>query len=55
MVYYVEEDGTVPFLNWFHDLIPKVQAKCLVRIERLGDLGYELRRPEAEYLENGIY
>jgi hypothetical protein len=26
-----------------------------VRIERLRDLGHELRRPEADYLRDGIY
>ena len=33
----------------------KVQQKCLVRIERLGELGHELRRPEADYLRDGVY
>ena len=33
----------------------KVQDKCRVRIERLRDLGHELRRPEADYLRDGIY
>ncbi|MGA2609867.1 MAG: type II toxin-antitoxin system RelE/ParE family toxin [Terriglobia bacterium] len=30
-------------------------AKCLVRLKRLEDLGHELRRPEADYLRDGIY
>ncbi|PYV85490.1 MAG: hypothetical protein DMG05_22545 [Acidobacteria bacterium] len=32
-----------------------VQNKCAVKIERLRELGHELRRPEADYLRNGIY
>jgi phage-related protein len=38
------------------DLLPaKAQDKCRVRIERLKELGHELRRPEADYLRDGIY
>ncbi len=33
----------------------KVAAKCLARLGRLEDRGYELRRPEADYLRDGIY
>ena len=55
VVFYREEDGTVPFLEWFEDLGEKAQDKCLVRIERLRELGHELRRPEADLLRDGIY
>ena len=34
---------------------PEPKIKCRVRIERLRDLGHELRRPEADYLRDGIY
>jgi len=34
---------------------PKAYAKCLVRIRRLAELGHELRRPEADLLQDGIY
>lgn len=33
----------------------KALDKCVVRIERLRDEGYDLRRPEADYLRDGIY
>src|SRR5690348_18212243 len=33
----------------------KVQAKCIERIDRLAQMGHELRRPEADYLRDGIY
>lgn len=52
---YREEDGSCPFLEWYAELPIKVQAKCLLRLERLGELGHELRRPEADYLRDGIY
>ena len=28
---------------------------CIERIDRLGQLGHELRRPEADFLRDGIY
>ena len=55
VVFYKEDDGTIPVLDWLDSLPPKVKAKCRIRIERLKALGYELRRPEADYLGNGIY
>ena len=55
VVFYREDDGTAPVLNWFEGLNDKAQAKCLARIERLKELGHELRRPEADYLRDGIY
>lgn len=30
-------------------------AKCVVRIRRLAEMGHELRRPEADLLQDGIY
>lgn len=45
----------MPVLDWLDRLPLKVQDKCRVRIERLRDLGHELRRPEADYLRDGIY
>ena len=52
---YKEDDGTVPILKWLDGLPGKVQDKCAARIKRLRDLGHELRRPEADYLRDGIY
>ena len=55
VVIYRETDGSVPFLDWFNKLSEKAQDKCRVRIERLATMGHELRRPEADYLRDGIY
>jgi phage-related protein len=55
VVFYREADGTVPVLEWFDGLPAKAQDKCRVRIQRLSDLGHELRRPEADLLRDGIY
>lgn len=47
--------SSVPLLEWLDALPAKVQAKCIARIDRLGELGHELRRPEADFLRDGIY
>ena len=55
LVLFQEDDGTVPLLNWLDELGPKAKVKCRLRLERLKLLGHELRRPEADYLRDGIY
>ena len=55
VVIYRESDGSIPFVNWFHELPDHAKDKVLVRIERLRELGHELRRPEADFLRDGIY
>jgi len=55
VIYYQDDDKTVPMSAWLDGLLPKVQDKCAARIRRLRDLGHELRRPESDYLRDGIY
>ena len=55
VVFYAEDDGSAPLLIWLDRQQSKVQDKCLVKIERLAELGYELRRPEADFLRDGVY
>lgn len=55
LIAYQEDDGRVPFLDWLSSLSAKAQEKCRVRLRRLRDYGYELRRPETDYLRDGIY
>jgi len=55
VVFYQDDPDTVPVLDWLDSLPAKAQDKCRVRIERLRDLGHELRRPEADLLRGGIY
>ena len=55
VVFYQEEDGTVPIVDWLDDLPVKARIKCLARLARLEELGHELRRPEADLLREGIY
>jgi hypothetical protein len=41
---------SVPLLEWLDDQPAKVKAKCAERIDRLGEMGHELRRPEADFV-----
>ena len=55
VVFYAEDDGSAPLLTWLDQQQTKVQDKCVVKTERLAELGHELRRPEADFLRDGIY
>lgn len=55
IVFYKEEDESVPIIEWLDNLPSKAQTKCFTKLERLSELGYELRRPEADYLRDKIY
>ncbi|MPZ18101.1 MAG: type II toxin-antitoxin system RelE/ParE family toxin [Luteitalea sp.] len=52
---FCERDGTVPLLAWLDKIPTKARLKCRVRLGRLAELGHELRRPEADFLRDGIY
>lgn len=55
VVFFADSDGTCPLLDWLDAQSEKVRLKCIVRIERLAEKGYELRRPEADMLRDEIY
>jgi len=55
VVFFRDEDGTVPVLAFLDTLLDRAKVKVIAVIERLGELGFELRRPEADYLGDGIY
>jgi phage-related protein len=55
VVLFRDDDRTVPLLDWFDALPNKVVVKCRIRLERLRQLGHELRRPEADLLRDGIH
>lgn len=55
VVLFAEDDGSAPVVEWLDHAPEKVRFKCIVRIERLRECGYELRRPEAAPLAKGIY
>jgi phage-related protein len=56
--FYQNGPDDVPVLNWLKALKKRDRrsyAKCAERIQRLAELGHELRRPHADFLERGIY
>ena len=56
--FFLAGDGTAPVLDWLRQLRRqerRAYAKCIVRIQRLAAEGHALRRPEADYLRDGIY
>jgi hypothetical protein len=53
VIFFMEEDGSVPIIEWLDELTDKAQDKCLAKLKRLEDLGHELRRPEADFLRDG--
>ena len=55
VVFYRETDGTVPLLDWLDALPRPAVVKCRVKLDRLKELGHELRRPEADFLRDGVY
>jgi phage-related protein len=56
VIFFREAEGkTPPLIEWLDGLPDKARLKCFVRLTRLQDLGHELRRPEADYLRDGIY
>ncbi len=55
VVFYREDDGRVPVLEWLDELPRNALVKCRVKLARLRELGHELRRPESDYLRDGIY
>lgn len=52
VVFFREDDGSVPVLDWLDDLTPRAKVKCRFKIERLRELGHELRRFEADCLRS---
>lgn len=55
VVFYMEDDGSVPLTTWLEGLQQKHRAKCLKWIGILRSFGHDLRRPESDYLRDGIH
>jgi phage-related protein len=53
-----DDCGEVPLQTWLDELErrePEAYAKCLARILELSEKGYEMRRPHADLLRDGIH
>src|SRR5437868_6955773 len=58
VVFYRDASGRAPVHDWLEELQrrnEKAYAKCRARLERLAESGYELRRPVADFVRDGIY
>lgn len=58
VIFYQDDGGGVPVMEWLAELQQRNRgafAKCAQAIERLAHFGYELRRPHADMLREGIY
>jgi phage-related protein len=55
LIFYREIDGTTPLLEWLDKQPDIIQDKCTAVIRLLADYGFELRRPNCDYLRDGIY
>lgn len=55
VLFYKDDDGSVPALDWLRDdLTDEQQDKCEAVIKSLRDFGFELRRPTTDSLRDGI-
>lgn len=58
VLFYQETDGRSPVVEWLEELRKMdstAYAKCAAVIDRLEESGFELRRPTADLLRDGIY
>ncbi|RJP40657.1 MAG: type II toxin-antitoxin system RelE/ParE family toxin [Phycisphaerales bacterium] len=55
VILFKEDDDSVPLIEWLDGLPRKARTKCVAALHRLELLGHELRRPEADYLQDDIY
>ena len=58
VLFYQGARQDVPVLEWLHGLRRtdrRGYAKSVARVQRLAEMGHELRRPEAAFLRDGIH
>ena len=58
VLFYREPSGRAPVVDWLRKLKKKDRqgfAKCAALIRRLAQEGHDLRRPVADFLQDGIY
>jgi phage-related protein len=58
ILFYQETEEDAPVVEWLRELQgsnEKAYIKCRAALGRLAQEGHELRRPAADFLENGIH
>jgi phage-related protein len=56
--FFRDHDGRAPVRDWLQGLRfanPRAWFNCHARLRLLADLGFEIRRPYADYLRDGLY
>ncbi len=56
--FFKDEEGNVPVLDWLQRVRERNERafkKCFGLIRLLEEFGYELRRPQADILRDGVY
>jgi hypothetical protein len=54
LVFFQDRKGHAPVVKWLGELRRKDQ-RGYAKIKRLAEAGHELRRPDADYLRDGVY
>lgn len=54
-LFFADANGKSPLLEALNKLPEEIRAKAYVRMERLTELGNNLKRPECDFLRDGIY
>src|SRR4051812_34280100 len=55
ILFYREDDGSVPLVEWIADLPEEARDRCIARLRLLEEKGHELRRPHAENIGDDLY
>jgi len=55
LVYFKEDDGSIPVCTFLDKLPLKIRLKAIARFDLLEERGYELRRPHADLLRDEVY
>src|SRR5688500_5246241 len=53
--YMPKRNGESPVMRWLDAIAENPRDKLLYRVRRLEESGHQLRRPQADYLRDGIY
>ena len=55
ILFFAEDRGRCPFLDWLRELPQKPRIKVMGYVEQLAVFGNQLRRPVADHLGEGIF
>ncbi len=55
IVIFRDVKNNAPLIEWLKRQPIRARNKCIAKIERLSWMGHKLRRPDCDYLTEGIY